>query len=353
MRPDSRPLYIPTLSVRPAEVRAYSELPETTKDDILPLFLLRPWLSAHDLQAARDRIIECVGQRPFFLDVDDFYSKLSDRPANHDFHSIKNGHGNYNAWIEEVRNFPNAIPMLKINEDGNFGPQLDAFAELGRGVGIRIRGTDTPKLDKIHEAISAALLTTPVSINIDLGDKFNKEFQELGARNIAERYLHEDRLSSVTFTATSFPHTLKGVDRAEIVERTEFTNLQSYFQSPKLIFGDRGSSRLPSDSGGGGAPAPRVDYPTANEWVIFRQEAEDIDRHSAYQLACSRAIQSDDWNSEVRIWGTQAIERTSVGEDDIRSPASSTAARINIHLHIQRSYGDESLLLATDDDYID
>ena len=60
------------------------------------------------------------------------------------------------------------------------------------------------------------------------------------------------------------------------------------------------------------------------------------------------------WDPELRLWGTQMIERTSLGDlDAIISPARSTAVRINIHLHQQLFYGEPGSLHATDEDWVD
>ncbi len=55
--------YIPMLSLRPAEMRALEELPNLTKDRLLPIVHLRPWVGSHRLENATDRIATAYGDR--------------------------------------------------------------------------------------------------------------------------------------------------------------------------------------------------------------------------------------------------------------------------------------------------
>jgi hypothetical protein len=60
------------------------------------------------------------------------------------------------------------------------------------------------------------------------------------------------------------------------------------------------------------------------------------------------------WDAGLRLWGTQMIERTSLGDPDaITSPARATATRINIHLHRQLFFDDPDGLYETDEDWSD
>ena len=61
--------YVPLLSVRPAEIRALKELPEKTKDRLLPFMFLRPWTTAQQLDNALVRIEEAYGTRPVIIDA--------------------------------------------------------------------------------------------------------------------------------------------------------------------------------------------------------------------------------------------------------------------------------------------
>jgi hypothetical protein len=60
------------------------------------------------------------------------------------------------------------------------------------------------------------------------------------------------------------------------------------------------------------------------------------------------------WDARLRVWGTQMIERTALGDPDaILSPARATATRINLHLHRQLFFDDPDGLYETDEEWMD
>ncbi len=101
--------------------------------------------------------------------------------------------------------------------------------------------------------------------------------------------------------------------------------------------------------GGGGEPYPRIDYPQFQEWCFFR--AEGPRRYKGGYLDLARdLIENPIWDPDVRVWGTQMIEKTKMGEEDgISSPARSTAVRINLHLHRQLWFDRPEQIYDTDD----
>lgn len=77
-------------------------------------------------------------------------------------------------------------------------------------------------------------------------------------------------------------------------------------------------------------------------------------RIDGYIAQASLLIASDVWDADLRVWGTQMIERTALGDRDaITSPARSTAARINIHLHRQIFFDDPAQGYDTDEEWTD
>ena len=105
--------YVPTLFLRPAEVRAVRELPDFAKDKLCPIFCLKPWQGAKKLSAAMDKIYEVFGDRPYFLDVD-YFKKTTDpdREANISFNGIKNSANGHEDWINFFAEYPQAYPCV-------------------------------------------------------------------------------------------------------------------------------------------------------------------------------------------------------------------------------------------------
>ena len=59
--------YVPLLKTRVSEVEAFGFLSGDAKDRSFPVFSLRPWPNANNLQLAVDRTTEAVDGRPFAL----------------------------------------------------------------------------------------------------------------------------------------------------------------------------------------------------------------------------------------------------------------------------------------------
>jgi hypothetical protein len=120
-----------------------------------------------------------------------------------------------------------------------------------------------------------------------------------------------------------------------------------------LIYSDRGSARVERQQGGGGAPAPRIDYPLQLDWDFFR--SDDRVGFAGYQQQSQRLMataRTGPWNPSLRVWGTQMIERTAAGDTSaIGSPQKATAARINLHLQLQTFHDEPEAAEDTDEDW--
>jgi hypothetical protein len=154
----------------------------------------------------------------------------------------------------------------------------------------------------------------------------------------------------VAISASSFPDSFVGLSDQPIYERRLFDTLPSI---DRLIYSDRGSARVERQTGGGGQPAPRIDYPLQTSWDFYR--SEDLIGFDGYQQQATRLIATASdgiWNPRMRVWGTQMIERTAAGDTSaISGPQKATAARINLHLQKQTFYDDPGAAEETDEDW--
>lgn len=118
-----------------------------------------------------------------------------------------------------------------------------------------------------------------------------------------------------------------------------------------MIYSDRGSARYERQKGGGGQPAPRIDYPLPYDWRFYRSDLDGFDGYAEQARMLLRA-QPSVFDPALRIWGTLMIERTAGGDSSaIKTPARSTAVRINIHLQRQTFINDPASLYDTEDDW--
>ena len=90
LRDFSSVLYLPVLSLRPAEMRGLEELPDATKDRILPLVALRPWMSAHLLERGLDRLKAAYPDRPLIVSVSEPETIAKIRPVHEELDQLRN-----------------------------------------------------------------------------------------------------------------------------------------------------------------------------------------------------------------------------------------------------------------------
>ncbi len=349
--------YIPVLSVRPAEMNALLELPEGDKNLLLPAVQLRPWVGSAQFTRTIEKISDVYGERNWIGNLDCDYTppdEETDRPAIHQFHALCNENNGYENWCRFVAENQRIIPCIQLRHKAEFLGQLERLAALERGLVVH--------LQNLSEILTAEELVALAEVSEENQILFIIDFKELGRRDLNEAILQwANFLDSATtaipgcfiaISSTSFPHSFDSITTQEIRERQLFGVAQATNQQHNwnLIYSDRGSARLQIPRGGGGAPYPRIDYPVSNHWYFFRSDSQD----GEYQGVAIQAMASPHWNPDLRIWGTQMIERTSRGDEyAIISPAKATAVRINIHLHRQLFYDAPDQMLETDDDWSD
>lgn len=360
LRDFSQLKYVPTLSLRPAEMIALEELPEKDKDAILPFILLRPWTTAHHLKSAIDRIEKSYTDRPLILDFDREFEKTGDRPVFKEIEDLKistNGYQNWGNFIYENKNVIPAIQLLDIEE---IEKQIGYIKSLERGLAIRFTEANMSESSYFIERFKHALQGTDVIIIFDFGQQ-NRDI--LSNIDLAQTFITNicTSLTSVHFVAaaSSFPLSFTDLNSQKIYERTFFIELRKHLPSDiHLIYGDHGSARAQKITGGGGQPAPRIDYPLDDEWIFYR-ENDPInsieDKNTAYQNLAKQLMGNKVWQKDLRLWGTQMIERTANGsENSINSPVKASSVRINQHLHRQLALETPSIdVMDTDDDWED
>lgn len=350
--------YMPIISLRPSEMLALKELPEGTKDEMLPVFLLRPWVGSHHLEKSLEAFDRAYPNRKIVLDLEvPSENVANERPVHQELRELGIVDGGYRNWCDFISQNQRFIPCLQMFDEDNIEGQLMALSALGRGLVVRMGRQDASRLPQILPKIAQYVSSEELCFLFDFG-QWDIEPLVTAAAALAYVGQVQEYVSGakVTLAASSFPKEFKGRVRKEILERTFFNECRAQVNEPILIYGDHASVAIDRAPGGAGAPPPRIDYPRRAFWHFFRKEAENREeRPDAYQDAADRAVRSPVWDEQLAIWGTQMIKRTALGDPDaISSPMRSTAVRINIHLHIQATYSDPpERLYATDDVWTD
>ena len=355
LRPLNDVGYIPLLSLRPSEMQALEELPERDKDTMFPLFLLRPWTSAHNLSSALSRLESAYGDRACIVSPCDPEPVENRRPVHDELDELRDAAHGYEAWCRFIEDHPNFVPAIQYTVPEEVGDETERLHELGRGMLVHVRQQAIPLVAELAERIAAHCNGgEDVCFLLDY-EKFTIDLlgRQLMARGSVQSILEAAPASFVAISASSFPDSFTDLTSQEIYERIFYNGVNASLASERLIYSDRGSARAERASGGSGEIPPRVDYAQETQWKFFRA-ADTSDRRGSYRRQAQRLMRDDCWDPELRIWGTQMIERTGLGDAAaIGSQAKATAVRINIHLHLQTFYDDPEGKYETDEEWRD
>lgn len=355
LRPFEEVPYLPFLSLRPAEMRALQELPDKTKDRLLPLVHLRPWTTAHQLQSATDRLHEAYGTRPTVLAVGADAAAGTPRPVHNDLAALRISDGGYQNWCEFIESSGNEhyIPAVQIEAIDHIEEQVVKFHRLARGLVVII-----PKGALLGLSALCATVARCTDGGVHTCFVIDEEVASRDPLQRAAVLVPYVRLiqsacpaAHISVSGSSFPDNFKSVTSQEIYERTLFDEIAKQVGRNRMIYSDRGSARVERQQGGGGLPAPRIDYPQAGTWRFYRSELEGF---AGYQEQARTLCNAEPrvFDDLLRIWGTLMIERTAHGDTSaIKTPARSTAVRINIHLQKQAFFNDPIGLYDTEDDW--
>jgi len=366
--------YIPILAISPAEMVALEQLPDKDKSSLLPLFPLKGWASAHRLESAIKRIKTSIDDRPWIADIDINYlmgnkvylftGRFPDTPVYKELSDLLDSSNGYHNWCEFISNEAMAIPCIRHESLDGLDTQISRLASLDRGVVFRI-SPSLANLEKHAIVLNsiARVGASDVLVIYDLGaidENYHENIPRLQRFLLDAKEIVPDVALSIS--ASSFPNGFARQERGEnsIYERILYNNVASQGLHPTLIYSDRGSARAEKQAGGAGTPPPRIDYPLKKDWKFVRREVDDnlpdsrTRRKAAYIEIANEIVSADYWQPELRLWGTQQIELTAIGDEyAIYSPQRSTAARINIHLFVQLHYDAEPATINTDEEWVD
>ncbi|KJY80195.1 protein beta [Vibrio nigripulchritudo] len=366
--------YIPILALSPSEMTALEQLPDKDKNLLLPYFPLKGWTTSKELRSSMDRIKKSIGERPFIADIDSeflygnkTFAKTGEYPRQvfKEIHELLDPADGYSNWVNFVKQCPQLIPSLILEELVQLEGQIDSLAELRRGLVIRLK----------MKQISANTLNTAVRALIQSGYKdlmFVLDYEDIGRADLfdvdkntrlANQLATFFPESVICISATSFPFSFAGSYRGElpIYERQLFNKIKNSSSDPsRIVYSDRGSARAAKLGGGSALPPPRIDYALKHDWRFIRKEYDDPsevkegEKELIYQKAAIEMIGSDYWNDDLRLWGTQMIEKTALGDKyGITSPNRATAVRINLHIYQQIHYADVIEELCTEEEWVD
>jgi hypothetical protein len=327
-----------------------------------PLILIKPWLGAGPLARALDKVQNGFPSREWFAELDPEYEPSASSETYAEIQRLRDRTNGFSNWIAFVEQLPHAIPVLQLRGIASVAEILDQVnnaAALGRGVCIRIE-RKTIGVEALIDVISERN-DVFFTVVIDYGQQDSRLLVNAVPAIKDVNYIREKIPSAqIVLSSTTFPSGFSSGSQ-EIYERSFFNIVDG--EVGQLIFSDRGSARA-LEQGGGGVPRPRIDLPSQSHWSFFRSDCvreaheslEDfrVRRIEAYGAMADAAVNSQDWDVNLNIWGTQLIKITQLRSPfGITSPAKATACRINIHLTRQAFYGVDISKDELEEDWVD
>ncbi len=365
--------YAPILSVSPSEMSAIEQLPEKDKDLILPIFPLKGWVGSNKLENTLNRIKQAIGDRYWIANVDEAFltdnkeflltGKYPSRDVFIEIQQLLNPNNGFDNWCRFIEDNPKAIPSVLWGSTAEISRQIEKLSLLNRGIVIYISPkTNQAQIQEAFRYISERQIND-IFVLVDLGQVTSSVVNDVQRISNYLRSIYKIvKAGLFAFSGSSFPSGFSGYNHGEnsIYERIAFNKVREFCADLPLIYSDRGSARADKINGGGGIPSPRIDYPLKNDWRFIREEYQDSsnpldgEKETLYEKIAKELMGQDYWVPNLKLWGTQLIELTALKDKyGINSPAKATAARINIHLHIQLHYDKQVDVQDTDDDWND
>lgn len=338
---EGRP-YVPLLHARLAEIRAMRELPNSSKNLMVPVFRLRPWLNSKTLEKALEVIEEAVGDRLYGLDLD--YSKFERRPdptreAKVQFSALFSADEAYRAYYNLVSSGQNRVPVFRgiDSEHPQIDMQLDRVEAIDRGLFVRFSPQRTGHLLEIAQSV-AQRETSNVVFIADCGWGRDLLTQAAFCARAVQQLVDISDTFEIVVAGSSFPDAFAGLGERfsiDAYERALFQEVRRQVNGGLLTYGDWGSTRPPSDP----IPMrniPRIDYSRRVRWLCWRS-----DGYESYSDLAKRAVNDREWDGTLGLWGEYMIQSTADQTGtEIRSPAMAAAVRVNLHLHQQAHFAD-------------
>ena len=332
--------YYPTVSLRRAEMRALEKLPESEKQKMLPIVLIAPWMNSIKFENSLNIIKKSIGNQLIIVDLDRNYRSSSPLESRAFFWSLLDLNEGPKNWINFVKEHPNFIPCIQIAgvEERLIDQQIDGARQLQRGYCLRFELERHPQIMEDISMINKCL-NDDFLVILDFG---YSDFTAQINYKITEILAYIFGVSPdirVAVCGSNFPNDFSEFDdfakSQPIASRQMYSSILGQFGNYNLYYGDWASTKPRKYDGHGSPPLPRIDYPTATQWIMARSK----DNGWSLEDAAIRITRLPEWADHPQVWGAGMIEKTAMGfPGGIRTHPEAMAARINIHLFIQANF---------------
>lgn len=319
-------------------MRALEELPSATKNLLIPIIRVRPWLTALEISRAIERIKEAIGDRYFGLDLDPSRRNHRDTEAYADFERLFDPAEGWRNYYDYVDQTSSAIPVLRTGLNMQLDAQLARISAIERGLFVRVQVQTPIALDPVARRCSELGIENVVFI-FDCGWQDHLlPFQAACVNQIRTILAVSDEFEFVVaggdFPASGFDQHGRHFELFG-EERSLFEGVRRQINEAEIVFGDWASTREPATDNQIRRSRPRLDMATRRGWECWRSTgAEETFAELADQAATDRQL--EDMSD---LWGEQMIIATRDGaEPSIKSQTMAAAVRVNLHMITQAHF---------------
>lgn len=349
--------YFPAFSTREAELRAYSELPGTILDRMVPVITLTREREAPSLEASLAAVAAVANGRPIIVDFDPIPRDLRSEEEieaerarkaeqrrrdgkkpfvptekhkarwqqqrdttiafNDSVEALKDGAGGYANWRMFCLPTPTVIPVIQAADPTQVLPQVRAIVAADRRIAFRIDVRDPL-------SVGAFLIAAPVLDRADRAivilDAGHIRGSVAGAQELVTKTLKgiQDNVPPALFQgllkvcmAGSFPNVLTTLlSPLEIQERELFDLVVA--EGWDVRYGDHASVQPRRAQGGANGWLPHVEMAHPRRWYFERSNLNSDKKGyiDSAKLLVGNAVA---WSGRSTSWGTDMVERASRG----------------------------------------
>ena len=273
--------YVPTLAVRPSEMNGLEQLPALTKDRMLPVFLLAPWVNSNSLEKTVERAEKAFPNRQYVLDLDrDYEIDVPRTDPQRELRGLFDSSGCFENWWNFISQFPSIRPCLQLDRQpvACLRTQIEFAQNLNREFCVRIELGRLPgNLSELVETLNA-IGTADYFVLIDGGWTLNPLSLSAQVSGIIDNVFGDiDAEIPIVVSSTSMLNNFQDIVNCEEItfgSRDLVRQVAANTNRRYIVYGDWGSTRPREPSSHRQRPLDRIDYPTPSGCVIARNGDE-------------------------------------------------------------------------------
>lgn len=372
--------YFPILKTKPSEIKAYTNLDENIKKQILPIIEMTGARSytypktcknqeligtkrAGDINKKRKKILNMVGENKFILDITDDESLHYDGIAQ-----LQNPENGYAEWIKfllaDEKFKKQVIPTIQFNTDDieNTISQIENLSKEFYYLALKIPGfifnnninnsnlyslANIVENDVIQSVIDFTIdkirINERLIVIVDFGFIKNLEDYKTCISSCLSAITDIKNIKALLFSSSSFPSFVKPIEenKMEVQELRLFDFCrQNLNNDNKILHCDYASIHPVQYQTSGGGWIPRIDYinqeiKELNYCYKRAQSSEKYKNDSDEYIALSQKVLNANNYQKIsnrEVWGDAQIHNKANGIEEGKSPAHWIAVRANLYM---------------------